>query len=235
MNAELAAELAGLTGVDAIETAKRVNRLLGTTSGALMLLRSIDQGAVKDSVVSIAVEQAIQHTDVSIRDLFERFVAPDQRVKRLGNVIQPAQILSLVGDVFRGKQVFSATAGVSCRNCHRVGKEGKEVGPDLTEIGKKYTRAQMLESILEPSKRIDPKYVTYLVETTDGRVLSGLLVSKDENEVIIRDAMNMLVRIPIANVEQLVTREQSLMPDLLLRDMTAEQVADLLAYLGSLK
>ena len=235
LNAELAAELAGLTGVDAIETAKRVNRLLGTTSGALMLLRSIDQGAVKDSVVSIAVEQAIQHTDVSIRDLFERFVAPDQRVKRLGNVIQPAQILSLVGDVFRGKQVFSATAGVSCRNCHRVGKEGKEVGPDLTEIGKKYTRAQMLESILEPSKRIDPKYVTYLVETTDGRVLSGLLVSKDENEVIIRDAMNMLVRIPIANVEQLVTREQSLMPDLLLRDMTAEQVADLLAYLGSLK
>ncbi|MEO8494917.1 MAG: hypothetical protein ABI614_07595, partial [Planctomycetota bacterium] len=79
------------------------------------------------------------------------------------------------------------------------------------------------------------KYVTYLVETSDGRVLTGLLVSKDDSEVVLRDAANVLVHISTADVEQLVTQQKSLMPELLLRDMTAQQVADLLAYLGSLK
>ena len=93
----------------------------------------------------------------------------------------------------------------------------------------------MLESILEPSKLIDPKYVTYLVETKDGRVLSGLLAGRDEKEVVLKDAQNKVLRLPVSDVEQLVTQQQSLMPELLLRDMTAQQVADLLEYLGSLK
>ena len=73
-------------------------------------------------------------------------------------------------------------------NCHRIAGVGSTLGPDLSEIGKKYTRAQILESILEPSKFIDPKYVTYLVETTDGKVLTGLLAAKTDNEVVLRTA-----------------------------------------------
>ncbi len=94
---------------------------------------------------------------------------------------------------------------------------------------------ELLEGILDPSKRIDPQYVTYLVETTEGRLLTGLLVKKDANEVVIKDAQNKVIRVPSNQIEQLVPQRRSLMPDLLLRDMTAEQVADLLAYLGSLK
>ena len=99
---------------------------------------------------------------MSIRDLFERFLPAEQRIKRLGSAVQPEQILSLSGDPMQGKRVFFETAGVSCKNCHRVHKDGKEVGPDLTTIGKKLTRAQLLESLLEPSKLIEPRYVTYL-------------------------------------------------------------------------
>lgn len=105
----------------------------------------------------------------------------------------------------------------------------------LTTIGKKYNRAQLLESILEPSKLIDPKYVTHLVETKDGQVLSGLLIERNANEVVLKDAQNKVFRLPASSVEHLVTQQQSLMPELLLRDMTAQQVADLLEYLGSLK
>lgn len=93
----------------------------------------------------------------------------------------------------------------------------------------------MLESILEPSKLIEPKYVTHLVETDDGRIVTGLLLSKDDNEVVLKDAQDKVSRIPTKQIEQLVPQRQSLMPDLLFRDMTAQQVADLLAYLGSLK
>ncbi len=172
---------------------------------------------------------------MSIRDLFERFLPAERRIQRLGSVVRPEQVLSLPGDPARGKQIFFATAGVSCKNCHRIQQDGTELGPELTAIGKKLTRAQLLESILEPSKLIDPKYVTYLAETDDGRILTGLLVTKDANEVVLKDAQDKVIRIPSKQIEQLVPQRQSLMPDLLLRDMTAQQVADLLAYLSSLQ
>src|SRR5206468_2279785 len=112
-----------------------------------------------------------------------------------GSVVQPRQILSLSGDPARGRHVFFETTGVSCKNCHRIQKEGTEVGPDLTAIGKKLTPAQLLESILEPSKLIEPKYVTYLVETDEGRLLTGLLVHKDDDEIVLRDAQDKVTRI----------------------------------------
>ena len=150
-------------------------------------------------------------------------------------MVNPKQILSLTGDPMKGKQLFFETSTVSCKNCHRIQKEGKEVGPELTAIGKKLTRNQILENILDPSKLIEPKYVTYLAETSDGRHLTGLLISKDDNEVVLKSAQDTLVQIPFSIIEQLVPQRQSLMPDLLLRDMTAQQVADLLAYLSALK
>ena len=149
--------------------------------------------------------------------------------------MQPEQILSLAGDPLRGRQIYFETSGVSCKNCHRIHKDGKEIGPELTTIGKKLTPVQLLESILEPSKMIEPRYVTYLAETNDGRLLSGLLVKKNDEEVILKDAQDKLSRIAAENIEQLVPQRQSLMPDLQFRDMTAQQVADLLAYLSSLK
>ena len=92
-----------------------------------------------------------------------------------------------------------------------------------------------MESLLEPSKLIDPKYVTHLAETDDGRLFTGLLVKKDDSEVVLKDAQDKEIRIPAKEIERLVPQRQSLMPDLLLRDMTADQVADLLAYLSSLQ
>lgn len=235
LRAEETAELALLIGSDASKLPQTIDRLLSSTSGALQLLRKIDQSKLPAPITSLIVEKATRHSDVSIRDLFERFLPPEQRIKRLGSVVQAPQILSLPGDSERGKRVFFETSGVSCKNCHRIQKEGKEVGPELTTIGKKLTRAQLLESILEPSKLIEPKYVTHLVETDDGRILTGLLLSKDDNEVVLRDAQDKVSRIPTKQIEQLVPQRQSLMPDLLFRDMTAQQVADLLEYLGSLK
>jgi len=201
----------------------------------LMLVRSVDQRELPTAVASLAIDKATRHDDASVRDLFERFLPAEQRVKRLGSVVQPEQILSLSGDSVRGKQLFFETSGISCKNCHRIHQDGKEVGPELTTIGKKLTRVQLLESLLEPSKLIDPKYITYLVETDDGRILSGILLNKDDLEVVLKDAQDVVSRLPTKRIEQLVPQRQSLMPDLLLRDMTAQQVADLLAFLASLQ
>jgi putative heme-binding domain-containing protein len=170
-----------------------------------------------------------------VRDLFERFVPDEERPKRLGSAIRPEQILKLTGNAQRGKELFFKSAGLQCASCHRIAGVGSTLGPDLSEIGKKYTKAQILESILEPSKFIDPKYVAYLVETSDGKVFTGMLAGKTDKEVVLKTARDLDVRIPARNVATLAPQSKSLMPELLLRELTLEQAADMLEFLAGLK
>src|SRR5262249_17268096 len=162
-----------------------------------------------------------------VRDLFERFVPDDQRVKRLGSVVRPQQILALKGSTARGRELFFKSDALQCVKCHRVAGSGSTLGPDLSDVGKRQTRAQILESILEPSKNIDPKYTTYVVETTDGKLFTGLLAKRTEKEVVLRTAGDKEEHIPANKVERVAPQRTSLMPELLLRDLTAEQAADL--------
>ncbi|MBX3436092.1 MAG: PQQ-dependent sugar dehydrogenase [Planctomycetaceae bacterium] len=223
------------SAADASTAEPLVDHLLSSTSGALRLLRAVDDGRVPPSLVPVVVERGSSHPAIPVRDLFERFLPEEKRVRRLGSVVRPEEILALSGDAAHGRQLFFETEGVQCRNCHQIKNVGRDLGPRLDEIGKKHRLPQLLESILEPSKVIDPKYVMYLVETDDGRIHTGLLVKKDADEVVLRDAQDKLIHIPANQVEQLVAQSTSLMPELLVRDLTAQQLADLLAFLSSLQ
>jgi putative heme-binding domain-containing protein len=200
-----------------------------------MLLTWLDRGPVADSLRREVVATTRNSPQVEVRDLFERFIPEGERVKRLGDVVDRRALLTLRGDASRGRAVFTANPAAQCKTCHKLGDVGEAVGPDLTKIGAKYDRATLLDQILEPSKTIDPKYVAYLLETKDGRVTSGLIVEKTPREVVLKDAQAKTVRIPSSEVEQLVPQSRSLMPELLLRDLTAQQVADLLEYLTTLR
>jgi putative heme-binding domain-containing protein len=213
----------------------QIDSLLASTNTALRLMRAVDEGALSTDVREAVVARAAQSESVEVRELFERFLPEEKRIKRLGNVVRPETILALKGDVTRGRKLFFEAPGVQCRNCHRIGGQGTEVGPDLDQIGKKYDRAAILDNILFPSKQIEEKYLTHLIETKQGRVYSGLLVSKDANKVVLKDANNKQLEVTAGDIELLTTQQKSLMPDLLLRDLTAEQVADLTAFLSSLK
>jgi putative heme-binding domain-containing protein len=140
----------------------------------------------------------------------------------------------LRGDSKRGEQVFFENSAAQCKNCHTVHGKGAAVGPDLSQIGKKYERATLLETILEPSKAIAPEYYTYLVETERGQVFAGFLVEKTDKQVVLKDAKGELIRVPAKEVAEIVKTEKSVMPDLALRDVTAQDAADLLAFLTTL-
>jgi len=212
-----------------------LTELLSTTSGALRLLDVIDSGLLSPARREQAITLAAQHADVQIRDLFERFLPEERRAQRLGASIDPIAILQVNGDADRGRELFFNAAGVQCKNCHRIRDQGRELGPDLSEIGKRLQRSELLESILEPSKRIDPKYVTHLVETSDGRVLTGVLVERTNDAIRLKDAQAKEILIAIKDVQFTAPQQKSLMPELQLQDMTADQVADLLEFLTSLK
>jgi uncharacterized repeat protein (TIGR03806 family) len=227
--------LRSAAGLSSADLAPRIDPLLTSTSAALRLMHALGDDRFPAAAREALVSRAVKSQTPEIRDLFERFLPEEQRVKRLGNIIRPEQILALAGDAGRGRKLFFETPGVQCQTCHRIGGKGTEVGPDLDQIGKKYDRAQILDNILYPSKQIDEKYLTYLVETKQGQVFTGLLVTKDATKVVLKDATNKRIEVPAADVQLIAAQQKSLMPELLLRDLTAEQVADLTAFLSSLK
>ncbi len=165
-----------------------------------MLAHALEQKRLPASPRKQVLAGALASTNSSVRDLFERFLPDDQRVKRLGTAIRPERILALQGNLERGRTLFFKSAGLQCINCHRIGTTGSTLGPDLSAIGKKYTRAQILESILQPSKFIEPKYVTYVAETNDGQIITGLLASKTDREVVLRTAQDKEIRLPASAV-----------------------------------
>lgn len=207
---------------------------LALTSPSRALL-TIDELGPKHFFLSMLIRRGYGHSDPAIRDLFERFVPEEKRVARLGGAIQSQAILTMSGNAERGRELFLKSAGVQCKNCHKVGSEGQTLGPELSQIGKKLDKAKLLESILEPSKTIDPQFVSHLVETTGGEVHTGLLVRRTEAEVVLKKADLKEVAIPMSEVERSVPQQKSLMPDLLMKDMTLQQAADLLEFLVGLK
>jgi putative heme-binding domain-containing protein len=232
---QLKAQAAHRVRVRAAERADAVTRLLANPGSALMLAEALGEGHIPESVRPQVLRAASGSLDAQVRDLFERFLPDDQRVRRLGAAIKPEQVLNLKGDVARGRELFFKASGLQCVNCHRIAGTGSTLGPDLSQIGKKYTRAQILENILEPSKQIDPQYVTYTVETEDGKLHTGLLASKTDREVVLRLVGDREERIPAGNVASMAPQKTSIMPEQLLRDLTAEQAADLIDFLASLK
>jgi putative heme-binding domain-containing protein len=212
-----------------------VQQLTSTTRGATELMLWVQLAETPNELRQEIVTLVSQSTQPEVRDLFERFIPASKRAKRLGTAINSAELLAMEADVERGRQLFLREGSASCRNCHRIKESGETLGPDLSQIAKKYTPAEMLTHLLEPSRFIDVKYIPQVVETVDGLVHTGLLVERSETELVLKSVQNKEIRIAMADVESMTSQQKSIMPELLLRDMTPQQAADLLAYLNSLK
>jgi len=218
------------------ERATLAEELLAAPAKSLLLVEAIYKERVSPSIRTQVIELALRPSvDPAIRDLFEGFVPEERRTQRLGETIVAAELLKVKGDLARGKALFHESTTVQCRNCHRIAGKGVEIGPDLDSIGKKYDRAKLLESILQPSLLIEPKYSVSLVETKSGQVHTGVVVSRDAQAITLKDAQNKTHKIPTDDIDSIFPQAKSLMPDHQLRDFTAEQAADLLEYLSTLK
>jgi putative membrane-bound dehydrogenase-like protein len=136
------------------------------------------------------------------------------------------------GNAGRGREVF-AGAG-TCAKCHVVGGAGKAVGPDLSGIGAKLSRVALYESILAPSAAISHNYETWTAVRTDGRSVTGLLVSRTDAEVVLRGPDGIDVTVPRTELDELVRQPLSLMPAELATALAAEELVDLVAYLETL-
>ncbi len=208
--------------------------LMQSTGGALALLQLLRKDLLPSGLKAQVLRLAVKHPDANVRMLYQDYLPPELRPRKLGQAIDPEKILALRGDPRRGERIFFESSAAQCQKCHRVHGRGGTLGPNLSQIGKKYDRRGLLETILQPSKAIAPEYYVYLAETTSGHLHAGFLVQRTDREIVLRDANDRLIRIPAGELERLERQPRSMMPELVLQDLSAQDAADLLAFLETL-
>ncbi len=139
-------------------------------------------------------------------------------------------VMTLKGNIENGRTVFAA----QCAVCHQVGDEGMDFGPRLSEIGSKLPKEGLLEAIINPSAGISFGFESWEVTLKNGSVVMGIIASQTNEEMVLKYPGGNGETIKIADVKTVKKNAESIMPAL--QDaMSAQQMADLLAYLSSLK
>ncbi|MEZ6068251.1 MAG: c-type cytochrome [Planctomycetaceae bacterium] len=119
----------------------------------------------------------------------------------------------------------------NCGKCHKLFGAGESIGPDITGSNRA-NLDYILQNVLDPSALVGRDYQTTMVVTSDGRVLTGLIKEENETGLVLQTATEVVV-IDKADVDTRKLSEQSLMPEGQLKEMSAEDVRDLIAYLGT--
>ncbi len=141
-----------------------------------------------------------------------------------------------VGDTARGRALFFDLSGrAACAKCHRLGSRGGDVGPELTEVIAIRTSQGILESILEPSKRIASGYAAVQIQTSTGRSVSGVIIRETADSVWLGTADGGHVALPTRGILQRNRLSTSLMPDSVGKGLSAKDLGDLMAFLESLR
>jgi len=140
--------------------------------------------------------------------------------------------LAAKGDAKKGELIFKAQ---SCAACHTTADGQTPKGPHLVEISKRYKADELVESVLKPSAKLAQGYEMYRFVTTDERVLQGFVVSERADATVIRESNGVQRELKKADIASRVMQKQSAMPEGLAASLTPEQLADLIAYLQSLK
>ena len=134
------------------------------------------------------------------------------------------------GNLSNGRLVFERV----CLNCHKVGGQGADLGPNMTQVGTRLPPLKLVESIIDPNAEVDPKYLSTLVITDDGKSITGLLVSETAQELVIFDGKEQK-KIPVDSIEERVKLKQSSMPEGLAATLSPTEFLDVIEYMKGLK
>lgn len=141
------------------------------------------------------------------------------------------------GNPDKGKQLMAASlkGETQCLKCHTTRGIGGNIGPDLSMIGKKASKENLFESILQPSKAIADQYVQWKIDTANGQSITGLLVEDGPAGVTIRDANGKDTKIARDDIEKRTKSLISIMPEDIVKGFNEDDLIDVVAYLFTLK
>ncbi len=219
----------------AVDPSFLIGVFLLSKDGPKELAAALGGKTLNPDLAKLAI-RAIESSGQSLPELVAAFRAAGRLdAKRQWSAAEINQLVAEVqqhGDPARGELVFRR-ANLSCVKCHAIGGAGGHVGPDLVSIGASAQVDYLIESLLEPNKKIKENYHSLIVETNEGRLLTGVNVGKTNQHLILRDAEDREIRIPL---DEIASEENgaSLMPAGLTDALTGTEFADLVRFLSEL-
>ena len=135
------------------------------------------------------------------------------------------------GDPVRGRIAYTKA---QCASCHEFGNYGDAVGPSLSGIARRFSKREIVESILYPGHIVSDQYASKKVLTLDGQVLRGMVSQRGDESVEIRDANNQITVLDESEIDQILPSNSSIMPSGLLDELTLQEISDMMAYMGVL-
>ncbi|MCE7054311.1 c-type cytochrome [Algoriphagus sp. AGSA1] len=143
-------------------------------------------------------------------------------------------MVDLVGrDLARGKAMFAAS---QCQSCHTIQSEGGIIGPDLTQLGTRFSPKDILEATINPSDEISEQYVASVIELKDGSSVMGRIINEDDNSYSVSQnpfSPDVLRQVEKSNVVLVKDSKISVMMPGLINRLNEEELKDLMAYLIS--
>ena len=135
------------------------------------------------------------------------------------------------GDVDSGADVF----GRVCFTCHVAGEIGSNMGPNLSDAGKRLSRLEIADSVVHPNAKVDPKYYMVNLSTRSGDAFTGYVESEEEKTVTLRMGAEMTQKIEKRSITTRETVKSSAMPDGLAATISGQDFVDLLEFLAAQK
>ncbi|MCA9177881.1 MAG: HEAT repeat domain-containing protein [Planctomycetales bacterium] len=208
----------------------------GHTDPALgkLVVAALGQAPGASALSLAAIEEVVRNFPPEIRDAAEpllesRRAELSQRSEQLAMHVEASD-----GDAARGQRVFLSRAA-GCAACHRVAGEGGNVGPDLSTIGDRRSKRDLLEAVLFPSASQARGFESYLIRLDDGRQFAGLILSESGSRLRVRTSDQQELEISREAIEAMKPSDVSVMPAGLKQTMTDGQLQDLVAYLRTLR
>ncbi|MCH9655359.1 MAG: HEAT repeat domain-containing protein [Planctomycetes bacterium] len=208
-----------------------VNRLLRRQSWILRLFAAIsDRTVFISQIPQVRRTILLKSTNLEIKKQATKLFAGDILSPRREIISQYQPALSLKTDLAEGKKIFKR----DCLTCHKLGKEGYEVGPNLATI-KNRTASEILVHVLDPNKEVSPNFLEYVVVTDSGLIETGIIVNETPSSITVKKAENKEITILRENIEEIKSSGKSLMPEGLEKKIKAQEMADLIAFLLTLE
>lgn len=135
------------------------------------------------------------------------------------------------GDAANGKALVTSA---KCLDCHRIGETGSRLGPDLSDVADRKTPEQLQRAIVAPDEEVLPDSRSVRVVTRDGATVTGRLLNQDAFSVQLMNPAEQLKSYLKSDLRELTILEKGLMPSYEGK-LSAQQIADLVRYLASLK
>jgi putative membrane-bound dehydrogenase-like protein len=203
--------------------------LMRRTTSTIAALEAMESGSIPASAVDVDHRvRLLKSTNEKIQNLAIKVFGGAVSANRREVAERYRAALSLKSSAAAGVKVFERI----CIKCHKLDGRGHDVGPDISDVRNRSHEA-LLFDILDPNSKVEPRFTDYSVELLDGRTFNGLMISESAEAVVLRQAEGKERVIARSEIDSLRASGRSLMPEGVEKDISVQEMADLIAFLKS--